>query len=100
VAHDVRALDAELVEELEDEAGVVARIPGPRRRVALPEARQVHRHELGRPLQRREDRADGLDVRSPAVEDHDRGVAGGRLGALPPHIAHLLRADPDGLGVL
>src|SRR3712207_7509729 len=43
---------------------------------------------------------DRLDVRSPAVEHHDRDVGGVAPGRSTAHVAHLLGADSGGLGVL
>jgi hypothetical protein len=100
VAHQVGALHAELVEEVDHEALVGVHVPGLGRRLALSEAGEVERDQVRRAVERREDRRHSLDVGAPAVQDHDRQVPGRRAARAAPHVAHLLRADPDGLAVL
>ena len=51
------------------------RCPMPPEGVALPEPGQVERDQVGRALERGQDRRDRLDVGAPAVQNHDRQVA-------------------------
>lgn len=66
--------DPRVLEQRRYEPSVVLRCPGLRRILGLSESRQLDSDYFGLGGQRRNDRLDSLEMRSPSMENHNRQI--------------------------